>query len=79
VLTNNLYYPLLIPPVIMLIIYNPFEPGMVIITICLATIIIMIIIFVIKNSIRLTEEDDTVSDYDDLKMINPLPFNMDDH
>ena len=52
---------------------------MVIITICLATIIIMIIIFVIKNSIRLTEEDDTVSDYDDLKMINPLPFNMDDH
>ena len=27
----------------------------------------------------LTEEDDTISDYDYLKMINLLPFNMDDH
>lgn len=30
-----------------------------------------------EKSMMLTEEDDTISDYDDLKMINPLPFNMD--
>ena len=32
-----------------------------------------------ENSMMLTEEDDTISDYDYLKMINLLPFNMDDH
>ena len=46
---NSIYFPLLIPLAIMLIIQNPFDPGMVLITICPTTIIIMIIIFVINK------------------------------